>query len=493
MSFLREPRPLLKKENQNFRVNPFKTLINQTAVYGLSSILGRLLNYLLVPLYTRCFTPDQYGIVTEMYAYVAFLAVFLTYGMETSFFRFYKKFDKPKEVYSTILISLIVSSSLFLLLVFLNLKEISIWVGYGENSEYITWFSLIVFLDAISSISFAKLRVQNRAIRFATIRLINIAVNILLNLYFVLYKGFGIEYIFISNLVASLTMLLLLFPEMIKTKWVFNYKLWRRIITYAFPLLFAGLAGMVNETIDRVLLKHLLENSETAMHEVGIYGAFYKLSIIMVLFTQTFRFAAEPFYFLQEKKKNYKKIYADIMKYFVITTGFIFLCVLVFYDFIKFFIGSEYHDERGFFVVAILLLANLFLGIYYNLSIWYKLTEKTIYGALISVFGATITIALNFILIPVVGFVGCAITTLVCYFLMTYMSYYFLKKHYPIPYDVKKILTYLASSITFFIIIYALNTTIYTNLVFLLSYICLVLLIEKPKKIVNSKPKSLTK
>ncbi|MEO2084053.1 MAG: oligosaccharide flippase family protein, partial [Marinoscillum sp.] len=346
-------------------MNPLKKLVGQTAIYGLSSVIGRLLNYLLVPLYTRYFLPAEYGVVTEIYAYVAFLVIILTYGLETAFFRFSQKDNDVKVVYSTALISLIVSSIIFVILMFISSSEIANWMGYAGHTEYIEWFAIIIALDAISSISFAKLRAQNKAIRFASIRLVNIFVNISLNIYFIVYQEFGIEYIFIANLISSVITIFLLLPEMLTSVWSFDKILWKKMMIYALPLLIAGLAGMTNETIDRILLKHLLPNPATAATELGLYGAFYKLSIIMMLFIQTFRFAAEPFFFAQEKEGNGKYIYADVMKYFTIIMAVIFLGVTIFYEFLKGFLGSEYHDERGFLVISILLLANLFLGIYY--------------------------------------------------------------------------------------------------------------------------------
>lgn len=470
-------------------MNPLKKLLNQTAIYGLSSVVGRLLNYLLVPLYTRYFLPEEYGVVTEFYAYVAFLVIVLTYGFETAFFRFSKKEDASKTVYSTALISLIITSLIFVVLVLLNSLDIASWMGYIGNKEYVEWFAIIIALDAISSISFAKLREQNKAIRFAFIRLTNIFINIGLNLYFIVFKEFGIEYIFIANLISSIITLLLLSPEMMASSWKFDKVLWKKMMVYAFPLLIAGLAGMTNETIDRILLKHLLPSPSNAIAEIGLYGAFYKLSIIMTLFIQTFRFAAEPFFFAQEKEKNSKIIYADVMRYFTIVMAFIFLGVTTYYDLIKGFLGSNYHDERGFLVVSILLLANLFLGIYYNLSIWYKLSEKTKYGAYLSIFGAIITIALNFILIPIIGFEGSAWATLVCYFSMTIASYYIGKKHYPIPYNIKLIGVYLVSMLGIYFAISFFDTNMWLNTLYLLGFIIFVFLIERQNKSLISNPK----
>ena len=490
-------------------MNPLKKLASQTAIYGLSSVVGRLLNYLLVPLYTRYFIPEEYGVVTELYAYVAFLVIVLTYGLETAFFRFSQKENNNRIVYSTSLISLIFTSLLFICFMFSFSENISALIGYSTNQEYVKWFALIIGLDAISSISFAKLRAQNKATRFALIRLVNIFINIGLNLFFIIYcpyviendlqslnfvnsvysQSVGVGYIFIANLIASVVTIFMLLPEMINSVWIFDKKLWKKMMIYASPLLLAGLAGMTNETIDRILLKYLIPENINSAREIGLYGAFYKLSVIMILFIQTFRFAAEPFFFSQERQVNAKKIYADVMKFFVIVLAFIFLLVTTFYNFFINFLGSDYHDERGFLVVSILLLANLFLGIYYNLSIWYKLTEKTIYGAGLAVFGATITVILNFILIPYIGFVGSAVATLICYFSMMIASFILARKHYPIPYNFSRILLYFSLMISIFIILYCTSFTLLIDVLFILVYLLIVYVLEKPKNTIKSTPK----
>jgi len=466
-------------------LNPLKKLAGQTAVYGLSSVLGRLLNYLLVPLYTRYFLPEEYAIVIEMYAYVAFLAVLLTYGFETAFFHFSEKEKNIKLVFSTAFISLTLSSLFFVVFIFSRSTIIADFLGHGIEGRFIEWFAIIIAIDAISAISFAKLRKEEKAIQFATIKLFGIALNIVLNLYFIIYKGFGIEYIFISNLISSIFTILCLSKEIIKIKLVFNINIWKKMMIYALPLLIAGLAGMINETIDRILLKHLIPNTEIAAQELGLYGAFYKLSIIMILFVQAFRFASEPFYFSHYAKQKDRKIYADVMKYFVILMSVIFLAVTVFYDYVILFIGSEYHDERGFLVVSTLLLANLFLGIFLNLSIWYKLIEKTIFGVYLALFGAAITLILNFILIPNIGFIGSALATLVCYFSMTIVSYIIAKKHFPIPYKIGRISLYLGVMLSIYFIVYNQYFNLVVNSLFLIGFIIFVYLLEKPKTYKN--------
>ena len=488
-------------------MNPLKKLAGQTAIYGLSSIVGRLLNYLLVPLYTRYFSTAEYGEVTTLYAYVAFLVVILTYGMETAFFRFSQNEQDKKSVYSTSLISLLISSAIFIILMFMNADSIANALNFDGHPEYIQWFALIVGLDAVSSISFAKLREQSKAARFALIRLLNIFINIGLNLFFIIYcpyaiknnlpsadfvqsiysQSIGIGYIFIANLVASIVTILLLLPEMLSASWQFNTQLWKKMMVFALPLMVAGLAGITNETIDRILLSHLLPSS-IAASEVGIYGAYYKLSIIMTLFIQTFRFAAEPFFFAQEKERNAKKVYADMMKYFIIITATIFLGVMIYYDLVQQFIGEEFHDARGLIIVPVLLLANLFLGIYYNLAVWFKLTEKTKFGAYLAIFGAVITLALNFALIPVLGFEGSAWATLVCYFTMAVVSYFLGRKHYPIPYDLKRIGAYLGLMLLLFSLSGYVDLGMWVNTFYLLVFVGVVFALERPKKRVNSTP-----
>ena len=482
-------------------MNPLKKLLEQTAIYGISSVVGRLLNYLLVPLYTRYFLPEEYGVVTELYAYVAFLIVFLTYGFETAFFRFIDKHNNLSKVFSTAFISLLISSIIFIVLSFIYRANLSEIIGYASHTNYIVFFIFILALDVLSSIIFAKLRFLNKAKKFATIKIVGIFLNISLNLFFILvlpqlinnkmlfyselsfiyFPDFGVGYIFVANLISSLVSFLLLTSEIFNISWDFDFKLWKKMIFYSSPLLLAGLAGMTNETIDRILLKNMLPVEVNSLFEVGLYGAFYKLSILMILFIQTFRFAAEPFFF-QNKNNSSKQVYADVMKYFIIVTAFVFLVVTTFYDFFIGFLGQSYHDPRGFYVVSILLLANFFLGIYYNLSIWYKLTDKTIFGAYISIFGALITITLNYFLIPYYGFIACALTTLCCYFVMSLISYVFLRKYFPIPYDLKRILFYFSLMIFIFSLVYFDSLGTYIHCLYLLIFLIVVYLMEQPKK-----------
>jgi len=493
------------------RLNSLKKLAGQTVTYGLSSVVGRLLNYLLVPLYTRIFTTEQYGVVTEMYAYVAFLIVILTYGMETALFRFSSISVDKNKVYSTTLISLIATSSIFIFLSAIFSQPIANWLRYPNHSEYITWFAIIVGLDALSAIPLAKLRELNKAKLFVKINLINIIVNIGLNLFFLIYckniyeqgdtsnflvnnfynPNIGVGYVFISNLIASIVKTLLLYPYIIKIRLNFSPSLCKKMLLYSSPLLIAGLAGIINEVVDRIMLKRLLMDTlgeKITLEQLGIYGACYKVSIIISIFIQAFRFAAEPFFFAQQKEKNAQKLYSDIMKYFVIVCSLIFIIIMMYIDVVMLFVGKDFRE--GVEVVPILLLANLCLGIYFNLSIWYKITGKTQYGAYMAMLGATITLALNYLWIPKIGYLGSAWATLICYSSMTIISYFLSQKHFPINYNLKRILGYIALSVglylvSIFISAYYQIYTLLVNTLILFTFISVVLYVEK-SRVVNA-------
>jgi O-antigen/teichoic acid export membrane protein len=452
-------------------LNPLKKLASQTAIYGLPTIIGRLLGYLLNPLFTYNFSPKQMGIHSAGYAYTSFLLVLLTYGMETTLFRFSQKEGVNKQtVYSTALISVFTSAILFIAGASLFSESIAEGIKFDGHPEYVRWFAIIVGADAFAAIPFAKLREQGKAKRFAVIRFINICIYIGLNLFFILFckqiydsssslkplistiynPKIGVGYIFISNLIASLITVALLLPDFVKIPFTFDSGLWKRMMIYALPLLLAGLAGMVNETLDRILLTYLLP-SKQAMAQIGIYSACYKVSIIMTLFIQAFRFAAEPFFFSRSKERDSKEIMADVMKFFVIICSVIFLVTMMNIQWIQYFAGSR-EFRTGIKVVPILLLANMFLGIFINQSIWYKLSGQTHYGAFLTIFGAVITIILNIYWIPKIGYMGSAWATLICYASMMIASYFLGNKHYPVNYDVKRILGYLTLSITLYLI-----------------------------------------
>ncbi len=445
--------------------SPLKKLLGQTAVYGLSSIVGRFLNYLLTPLYTSklVFQPAQYGIITEMYAYVAFLVVMLTYGMETAFFRYYSQHKNKNSVYSTALWSLVISSFGFIALVTLFAQPIANFLGYPNHSEYIWWFGIIVGLDALVAIPLAKLRAENRSIKFAWVNISSIAVNIGLNLFFLAYclpkfkageinwlvetfydPETGVGYVFIANLIASIVKLSIMLPDIIKAQLKINPRLWKTMMKYAVPLLIAGMAGIVNETLDRALLKWLLWSDlgkQATMTQLGIYGACYKLSIVITLCVQAYRYAAEPFFFDQQKSGNAPNTYARMLHIFFAFVMLVFLWVTLFIDVVKYFIPNEAYWV-GLDIVPVLLLANVFLGVYYNLSAWYKLTDKTYYGSYIAIGGAMVTVVLNILLIPILGFRGCAWATLICYFSMAAASYILGQRFMPVPYNIPKLTGY---------------------------------------------------
>jgi O-antigen/teichoic acid export membrane protein len=449
-------------------LNHFKKLAGDTAIYGMSSIVGRFLNWWLMPLYVNLFAPEEYGIVTNLYAYVAFFMVFLTYGMETGFFRFASKNSDSEKVYSTALVSLFFSSFLFLVLIILLKDPLASLIKYPEHPEYILWFGFILAIDAFTAIPFARLRLNNRPVKFAVVRLINIGFNIGFNLFFLLLcpklmennpdsivqwiytPKIGVGYVFISNLLASVVTLLLLLPEIFKFSFFFDKALLQKMLNYSFPILIVGMAGILIQQIDKILIPFLIPEEQLPMKQLGIYGAAVKVAVLMNMFIQAFRYAFEPFFFSQAESKNDKNIYAEIMKYFVIFGLLIFLGMMLYIDVIKLIIPLEY--EEGFTIVPVVMLANLFFGIYFTLSLWYKLTDMTRYGAYISVLGAVISITLNFVLIPIFGYKGSAAALLTAFFIMMVVSYFLGKKYYPVPYNLKRIGTYFFVAVVIYIL-----------------------------------------
>lgn len=445
--------------------NPIKSLAGQTAVYGMGTIVPRLLNYMLVPIYTRVFEDQAtYGQITELYAYIAFLMVFLTYGMETAFFRYAQKND-PKKVFNTTMSAILLTTAVFLLFVFLFYNSIADWMQYSGNSEYILIVALIVAFDAVSAIPFAMLRKLNKARKFAIIRLVNVFLTVGLNLLTIIafpvfftqmaMQWFGNEtglviWVFISNFLASVLSLLMLGSLFRSFKWSFDSVLLKAMLRYAWPILVIGLAGMVNEMLDKILLKYLLKPEEQPVVQLGIYGANYKLGVLMTLFIQMFRFAAEPFFFAEAEKKDAPHLFARVMNYFVIVGLLIFLVVMLYMDIFKILIGERYRE--GLYIVPIVLMANLVNGVYYNLAIWYKLTDRTLSGAYIALGGAVITIALNVLLIPSFGYHGAAWTRLLTYVLMMLVSFYWGQKVYKIPYNVGRLLVYAAVALLLFFV-----------------------------------------
>ena len=454
-------------------MNPLKKLASQTAVYGLSQIVGRFVNYLLVPLHTALFDTADFGINTLMYSYVTFFNVLLTYGMETAFFRFSQKHDNPNQVYSTALTSIISTSLFFGMLFGVFSPQIANYIKVPQHPEYVIYFTAVIALDAISAVPFAYLRQQNKALKFAVIKNINIFTNILLNLYFLvlcpyayktqygmllpLYDGhLDVGYIFKANLIASIITIPLLAKEILAIRNAsFNKNLWRQMLVYGLPLMVVGFAGMINETLDRIIISYVYTDVQEGLRATGIYGANYKLSILMSLFIQAFRYAAEPFFFSHAKDNDKRHIYATVMNYFTLICLGLFLVVTLYIDVFKHFINERYWE--GLNVVPILLLANMFLGIYYNLSIWYKLSDNTNKGAVISTIGAVITILANLALVPLLGYTGSAWATLICYASMAVICYLMGAKYYPIPYQVTRLLSYMSIALILFFMVNIIN------------------------------------
>jgi O-antigen/teichoic acid export membrane protein len=451
--------------------NPLKKLAGQTVVYGLGTILPRFLNYFLTPILTRAFLPAEYGINSELFAYISFLNVVFTYGMETTFFNFNSRLENKQEVYNTALLSLLVSTAFFSLLLIVFASAIGGMLSTPNAvypTQFIVWCVFIMASDAIMCIPFAKLRAENKAMRFSMFKLFNVCVNFGLTVFFIsfckaaydnqednflssLYNPeIGIGYCFLATMIANILTLLLLSKQILAVRFQLNTELLKQMLKYAWPLIILGLAGMINETLDRIILKKLMPDKEQAQIAQGIYGACYKIAILMTIFIQAFRFAAEPFFFGKAKEKDSKKTYALVMKYFVIFCLFLFLSTLMNLDWIKYIIDEPYWE--GLKVVPILLLANLCLGVVYNLSIWYKLSAQTKYGAIISLAGATVTIVINVIFIPAYSYVACAWATLAAYGGMMILSYFLGQKHFPIKYNVRAITVYTFLTIGLFLL-----------------------------------------
>jgi len=440
-------------------MSTIKALAGQTAVYGLSSILGRLLNYLLVPIHTNTFSTSDYGIISEFYAFVAFLVVVLMFGMETTFFRFVNKSEDKEKTFNQAFSIVSIFNAIFIILILVFSQSIANWMGYPNHANYVIWFGFILVFDATSSVIMAKLRYKNQPKRFAFVQLTSIGVMIALNLIFIYgllpyYPDFGIGYIFIANLFGSLVKPIMLIKEIRQIKLIWDWVVAKAMLVFALPLVIAGFAGIINETIDRILIKRLVipeygDPVKYAQSQVGIYSGVYKLSIIITLFIQAFRYAAEPFFFSQEKNKDKDKVYSKVMTYFVGVVSLIFLVITVFIEVFKWFIPNEAYWE-GLHIVPILLLANVCLGIYYNQSIWYKLADKTRFGAYIAIGGALITLIMNIVLIPIMGYTGSAWATLTVYFLMMVASYFLGQRYYPIKYNLRKVLAFLIGALILF-------------------------------------------
>ncbi len=445
----------------------YKSLFKQTAIYGLATVLPRMFSFLLVPLYTDLLPKAAYGKVTIIFAWMIFFNVILAYGMETTFFRFYNNETNKKAVIETTTVSIFWSTLLFLFpaLLFKNvLADIS-----GIDVQYIIYTIWILVLDALVIVPFSKLRAYQRPMIYAVIKIGNVVVNLSLNLFFLIYlpkiaeanpdsfsgslytENFEVGYIFVSNIIASLLTFIALSPNYFHVNWQFDFNLWKRMMRYGLPIMVAGIAFAINEQFDKILLGKLLP-ANIAEAEVGVYSACYKLGLFMVLYRTAYTLGIEPFFFSHAKNENAPQTYATVTKYFVIFGSFILLSVIVFADIFKYFMIRDSSYWEAMKVVPLIILANFFLGIYTNLSVWYKLIDKTYIGAYISIIGAVVTLVLNFLLIPTMSYYGSAIATIAAYGTMMGISYFLGNKYYPIPYDIKKISGYLGLSILFSII-----------------------------------------
>ncbi|MGM1054659.1 MAG: polysaccharide biosynthesis C-terminal domain-containing protein [Bacteroidota bacterium] len=436
-----------------------KRFFQDTIIYGFATVLPRLMNFILVPLHVTALSTVGYSVNTTFYVWAAFFNVILTYGMETAFFRYFSTLEKKNLVFSTAFISLTVTTLIFFIVVFLFRDYLIDLVDL--NPDYFNILLGILALDTLVVVPFAFLRASNRPLKFAVVKIFNIVLVVLVNFYFLwlipkhpsLIPDFvlnnysetdKVQYIFLANLLASGATFLILLPYFFRTSIAFSPEIFKQMWKYGWPIMVAGIAFVINEMLDKILLKEMVSDEI-----MGAYAACYKLAIFMTIFVQAFRLGAEPFFFNQAKQENAKQTYANILNYFVILGSLIFIVMVVFLDFFKMLIVPNPEYWVTISIVPVVLLANLFLGIYHNLSVWYKLTDRTKLGMYISIIGAIITIGLNLWLIPMIGFMASAYTTLAAYGTMMLVSYYFGRKYYPVPYNIKNIFLYLFISIGF--------------------------------------------
>ena len=478
-----------------------KSLAKDTVIYGLSSIVGRFLNYLLVPLYTAKMSAVSggYGIVTNVYSYTALLLIILVYGMETTLFRYCtKEGEDPKRVYSTILTSVGFTSMLFVVIVLTFLSPISGAMGYAEHPEYIGVMAVVVALDAFQAIPFSYLRQQKRALKFASLKLLFIVINIALNLlYFVvlpsLYTVYpdivgkvyspevGVGYVFYLNLICTSIVMLFLLPELRGFKWIFDWSLYKRMLGYSAPILLLGIAGVLNQNADKIMFPFLYEQADCKA-QLGIYGAASKIAMIMAMILQAFRYAYEPFVFDKSRDKDSKETYAVTMKYFVIFTLLAFLVVVAYLDIIKYIIAPDYWE--GLKVVPIVMGAEIMMGVYFNLSFWYKLTEQTIWGAVFSGIGCVVLLGVNILFVPQYGYMACAWGGVTGYGTAMLLSYFVGQKKYPIAYPVKVMLGYVVLACVLFVAMEAVKELdmlwqVCVNTVLLVAFAIVVVKVEK--------------
>lgn len=437
-----------------------KGLAKDTAIYGLSSIVGRFLNYLLVPLYTNCMpkASGDYGVSVNIYAYTALILVFLTFGMETTFFRFAnKEGEKADTVFTTAFAIVTALTAIFLALVFGFIGPISDVLNYSEHHEYLLMMAAVVALDAIQALPFCYLRYQKRPLKFAALKMLFIVFNIALNvIYMVVLRKTEVFYVFLINLWCTGAITFFFMPEFFKLKWKFDVQLMRRMFSYSWPILVLGIAGILNQTADKIIYP-LVNDSDTAKAELGVYGACVKVAMIMAMITQAFRYAYEPIVFAKTKDKDSKEYYAHAMKYFIIFTLVAFLCVMGYMDVLKRLIGPEYRE--GLAVVPIVMAAEIMMGIYFNLSFWYKIIDKTIWGAVFSITGCAVLVAVNVIFIPRYSYMACAWGGFAGYAVAMLFSYIVGQKLNPIDYDIKGIMRYVVLAAVLYVAMVNLPST----------------------------------
>lgn len=436
-----------------------KQLAKETAIYGLSSIIGKFLNWCLVPLYSYVLADaSEYGIVTNLYAWTALIIIILTYGMETGFFRFVNTNPDDEHatnrVYATTMTSLAITSTLFIAAILLFYKPLAAAMGYGQHPEFVAILGVVVAIDAFDSIPFSYLRYKQRPIRFACLKLLMIFVNIISNIFFLVicpaiwqsspqwiewfYRpDYGVGYIVISNLISTVVVTIALLPHIIVSRWTFDFNLLRRMLRYSLPLLLLGIAGIMNQTIDKIIFPVIYPDTDQAMSQLGIYGACFKIAMVMMMFTYAFRFAYEPFVFAKHGSRNSRESYADAMKYYIITALLIFLGITFYLDIFQFILESQY--RVGLAIIPIVLITYLVQGIVYNLSLWYKLVDKTYWGAIFSIIGFIITLIINIIFIPRYSYWACAYASLASYIVMALLSYFIGQHYYPVAYPLRSI------------------------------------------------------
>ena len=445
-------------------MSEMKSLAKDTAIYGVSSIVGKFLNYLLVPLYTYVLKQTaDYGIVTNLYAWTALLLVILTYGMETGFFRFANREDyHAPTVYKTAFTTLLLTSTLFALLVVVFRHPIANVMGYPDHSEFITMMAITVAIDAFACIPFAYLRQQKRPILFAALKLLFVLLNIAFNLLFLIVLGKNdVFYVFLSNILATIIQTLVLLPFTLPKGGRFDANILHSMLRYSLPLLVLGVAGIMNQTLDRILFPYLYTGAD-AQAQLGIYGACFKVAMVMMMFTQAFRYAYEPFVFSKHKDRQSVEAYADAMKYYIIFSYLILLGVIFYLDIFRYIVSSAYWE--GLKIVPVVLWTYVFQGIYFNLSFWYKLTDETKWGAYFSLIGLVITFVLQVVFVPIIGYWASCGSSLICYFCIMLISFFIGQKKAPIPYDLKRIGLYTMFTIALLAVYYALRLYFIQNM-----------------------------